>query len=206
VNDDELLARLRAVDPALASSAPPPDIDRLVEAALTTDITPRPEQTATATTTRPAQAAAGRRRLFGLAAAAALLLAGGGIAAGLMAGDDNGHPSATGPLTLTVASGTADAKCMEPTPDLLRAYPTLFEGTATSVKGSSVTFRVDQWFRGGDADTVRLDSDPDQSENLTFTVGEHYIVAAAKDGTVPPCGANVASAETLGQFRQAAGK
>ncbi|MFD8717648.1 hypothetical protein ACFV2H_06355 [Streptomyces sp. NPDC059629] len=206
MNDDELLARLRAADPALTSSAPSPDIDRLVEAALTTDTTPRPETTTTGSTTRPALAAAGRRRLFGLAAAAALLLAGGGIAGGIMTHNDHGHPAASGPLTLTVAGGTADTKCMEPTPELLRGYPTLFEGTATSVKGSSVTFRVDHWFRGGDSKTVRLNSDPDQPETLTFTVGEHYIVAATKDGTVPPCAANMASDETLSRFRQASGQ
>ncbi|RPE37331.1 hypothetical protein EDD90_0158 [Streptomyces sp. Ag109_O5-1] len=206
MNDDELLARLRAADPAQTSSAPPPDIDRLVEAALTIDTTPRPETTTTGSTTRPAPAAAGRRRLFGLAAAAALLLAGGGIAAGITAGGDSAHPSASAPLTLTVASGTADTKCMEPTPDSLRGYPTLFGGTATSVKGSSVTFRVDHWFRGGDSKTVRLNSDPDQPETLTFTVGEHYIVAATKDGTVPPCAANMASDETLSRFRQASGQ
>ncbi|MFE2070374.1 hypothetical protein ACFXDH_49790 [Streptomyces sp. NPDC059467] len=206
MNDDELLARLKAADPALTPSAPPPDIDRLVEAASTTDTTPRPGTTTTGSTTRPAQAVAGRRRLLGLAAAAALLLAGGGIAARITAGGDSAHPSASAPLTLTVASGTADAKCMEPTPDSLRGYPTLFGGTATSVKGSSVTFRVDRWFRGGDAKTVRLNSDPDQPETLTFTVGEHYIVAATKDGTVPPCAANMASDETLSRFRQASGQ
>jgi hypothetical protein len=43
--------------------------------------------------------------------------------------------------------------------DTLRKYPTLFEGTVTSVKGSTATFRVDQWFKGGDAETVVLTSD-----------------------------------------------
>ncbi|GGN91494.1 hypothetical protein GCM10011579_088380 [Streptomyces albiflavescens] len=208
MNDDELLARLRAADPALTPRAPLPDINRLVEAALNTDITPPSEKTAAGITTRPAKAVAvrRRRRLLTLAAAAGLLMLGGGIAGGIMANGDSGHSSASGPLTLTAASGTAHAKCMAPIPDRLRRYPTLFEGTVTSVKGSSAFFRVDHWLRGGDSDTVRLNSDTNEPESLTFLVGEHYIVAATKDGTVPQCGANMASDETRSKFRQAYGK
>jgi len=94
---------------------------------------------------------------------------------------------------------------MEPVPDRLRQYPTLFEGTVTSIKGAMVTFRVDYWLKGGGTDTVVLDSDTDQPERLTFSAGERYIVAA-KDGVVPACGANGASDETLANFRQAYGK
>jgi hypothetical protein len=69
-----------------------------------------------------------------------------------------------------------------------------------------VTFRVDYWLKGGGgAHTVVLDSATDQPERLTFSDGEHYLVAA-KDGVVPMCGANWASDETLGKFRQAYGK
>ncbi|MFE5097196.1 hypothetical protein ACFRCI_44630 [Streptomyces sp. NPDC056638] len=94
---------------------------------------------------------------------------------------------------------------MEPVPDQLRSYPTLFEGTVTSIKGSKVAFRVDYWLKGRGADTVVLERGKDQPETLTFLDGEHYIVAA-KDGVVPQCGANLASAETISKFRQAYGK
>ncbi|WP_329546470.1 hypothetical protein OG548_21115 [Streptomyces sp. NBC_01356] len=207
MNDDELLARLRSADPALTSSAPPPDTDRLVEATLNTDTETALQlaETTAGTTTRPAKAAGrGRRNLFGLAAAAGLLMLGGTIAGGIVANNDNGHPVSAGPLTLTAESGSANRKCMEPVPDQLRRYPTLFEGTVTSIKGSMVTFRVDHWLQGGDADTVVLDSNTDQPETLTFTDGEHYIVAA-ENGVVPSCGANWASAETIAKFRQAYG-
>ena len=40
MNDDELLARLRAADPALTADAPPPDIDRLFARALNVDASP----------------------------------------------------------------------------------------------------------------------------------------------------------------------
>ncbi|MFD3927146.1 hypothetical protein [Streptomyces sp. NPDC058614] len=214
MNDDELLARLRSADPALTSSAPQPDTNRLVEATLNTDTDTDTDtdtalqsaETAAGTTTRPAKAAGRGRRhhLFGLAAAAGLLMLGGGIAGGIVANDDNGHSISAGPLTLTAESGSANKKCMEPVPDRLRKYPTLFEGTVTSIKGAMVTFRVDHWLQGGDADTVVLDSNTDQPETLTFLDGEHYIVAA-ENGVVPSCGANWASAETIAKFRQAFG-
>ncbi|MGW1727783.1 hypothetical protein ACWCQK_33325 [Streptomyces sp. NPDC002306] len=205
MNDDQLLARLRAADPALTSRAPLPDINRLVEAALNTDTAAQPEKTAAGITARPAKPGTGRgrRRHLALAAAAGLLMLAGGIAGAVMANSDSGSSSASGPLTLTAESGGAQARCIEPVPDRLRKYPTLFEGTVTSVKGSSVHFRVDHWLIGGDGDTVRLDRDADEPESLTFLVGEHYIVAATKDGTVPQCGANMVSDETRSTFRKA---
>ncbi|MGW1540113.1 hypothetical protein ACWCPM_07575 [Streptomyces sp. NPDC002309] len=209
MNDDELLARLRAADPALTPRAPLFDIDRLVEAALNTDNTPQSERTTSDVTARPAKAVAGRgrRNLFALAAVAALLMVGGGIAGGVMVkgdgGDSSGPVSASEPLTLTAASGTGRARCVEPTPEALSQYPTVFEGTVTSVEGSSVFFRVDDWFEGAGSETVRLNHDADAPESLTFLVGEPYIVAATKDGTVEQCGANMASDETRAQFRKA---
>lgn len=207
MNDDELLALLRAGDPALTSRAPLPDTNRLVEAALQTGAVILSEDTSTNSPTRTVKAAAGRgrRRLFGLAAAAALLL-GGGITVGITANSGNGHsPTANAPLSLTLA-GDGTRKCAEPVPDQLAGYPTLFYGTATSVKGPLVTFHVDHWLRGGGTDTVLVNSDPDLPEKLTFTVGEHYIVAADKNDTIPVCGANWASEGTWKEFRRASGK
>ncbi|MFC3573641.1 hypothetical protein ACFOZ0_10235 [Streptomyces yaanensis] len=202
MNDDELLARLKSADPALTPHAPLPDIDRLVEDILTTDTALQTGSTA------PAKTAArrSRRQLFGLAAAAGLLLLGGGIAAGVMANNDNGHSAASaGPLTLTIHSGFGSQKCMAPSPDTLRGYPTLFVGTVTSIKGSTVTFRVDHWLKGGDTETVVLNGDASRPEALTFSKGERYIVAAEK-GVVPVCGANGAPDETVDEFRKAFGK
>ncbi|MFF7984338.1 hypothetical protein ACFZDK_35385 [Streptomyces sp. NPDC007901] len=208
MNDDELLARLRAADPALTADAPPPDIDCLVAGALNGDGSAERHGATAGIPTHPTKAAParGRGHRFALAAAVALILAGGGIAGGMRTHDDT-HPPTAQPLALalTMAPGSASAKCREPVPDLLRPYPTLFEGTVTSVKGSSVSFRVDQWFRGGGAESVRLDGGAGRPERLTFSVGGHYIVAATKDGVVPVCGANMASADTRKEFRQAFG-
>ena len=124
-------------------------------------------------------------------------------------GDGNGRSAATntsalaGALRLTAQGGSA--KCMEPSPETLGSYPILFAGTVTSVEGATVTFHADEWFKGGGAETVELVADTKVPETLTFSEGEHYIVGA-KDGVVPPCGANGASPETIAKFRQAFGK
>ncbi|MEW1827168.1 hypothetical protein [Streptomyces sp. NPDC088196] len=205
MNDDELLARLKSADPALTGVAPPPDIDRLVEDTLNTDTALQSATTAAGIAT----ASWGRRHLFGLAAAGLLVL-GGGVAGGIMAnsGNDNGHSAATktvapaSALRLTAEGGSG--KCMVPGVDTLSKYPTLFEGTATSVKGSTATFHVDRWFKGGDAETVVLTSDTEVSETLTYVEGGHYIIGA-KDGFVPMCAAIEATPEDIAKFRQAFG-
>jgi hypothetical protein len=201
VNDDELLARLKSADPALTSKAPLPDINRLVEATLSTDVNvDLNSDTALQPAKTPGRV---RRNLFGLAAAAGLLMLAGGVAGGIITNNDSGHSTSATPLTLTVAGSSG--KCQEPVPDRLRGYPTLFVGTVTSVNGALVTFRVDYWLNGGGTDTVVLDSDTDQPEHLTFSDGGRYIVGA-RDGVVPSCAANAASDETIGKFRQAFGK
>lgn len=205
MNDDELLARLKSADPELTGVAPPPDIDRLVEDTLNTDTALQSATTAAGIAT----AGWGRRHLFGLAAAGLLVL-GGGVAGGIMAnsGNGSGHSAATktvapaGALRLTAEGG--DGKCMVPGVDTLGKYPTLFEGTATSVKGSTATFHVDRWFKGGDAETVVLTSDTEVSETLTYTEGGHYIIGA-RDGFVPMCAAMEATPEDIAKFRQAFG-
>jgi len=211
VNDNELLTLLREADPASTSRAPLPDINRLVEAAMKTDSVATPENTEIDTTTSTAKITAGkgRRRLLGLAAAAALLL-GGGVTAGITANSGNGHTTeAVKELSLSAAATGNDKgseKCQAPVPDQLAGYPTLFYGTVTSVKGPLITFHVDHWLRGGGTRTILVSNDPDFPENLTFTVGQHYIVAAERDGAIPSCGANWVSDKEWRQFSDAFGK
>ena len=153
MNDDELLARLKSADPALTGVAPPPDIDRLVEDTLNTDTALQSATTAAGIAT----ASWGRRHLFGLAAAGLLVL-GGGVAGGIMAnsGGGNGHSASAktvapaGALRLTAEGGSG--KCMAPGVDTLGKYPTLFEGTATSVRARRPlsTWTVVQGRRRGD--------------------------------------------------------
>ena len=205
MNDNELLTLLRDADPVLTSRAPLPEINRLVEAAMKNNSVAPSENTdfdTTAPTTK-ITAGRGRQRLLGLAAAAALLL-GGGVTAGITAKSGNSHATeAVKELRLT---GNGDGKCQAPVPDQLAGNPTLFYGTVTSVKGPLISFHVDHWLRGGGTRTILVSNDPDFPENLTFTVGQHYIVAAESDGSIPSCGANWVSEKTWQQFSDAFGK
>lgn len=203
MNENELLAHLRAVDPALTSNAPPPEIDRLMEDAMTADTTTRQTQNPariTAPTTSGASGR-GRRRLLVPAAVAAVLLMGGGITWGVIA--NQGKSPSTGPLALTVQGGAADARCAEPTVDTLRGYAIAFEGTVTSKQGNHVDFRVDHWFRGKDPAAVRLTNDENSPEGMSFHAGQSYLVTA-ENGVVPACGgSSLATDETRSLFRQA---
>jgi hypothetical protein len=215
MNDDELLAHLKATDPALTSKAPRPDVTRLVEATMNTN---------TATTTAPAKAvqnARPRRRLVPALAFAALLLVGGGVSWGVAQGGespvDKAEAGAAGvgsvphlePLTLILPEGgPGTAKCAAPTADLLRGHEMAFEGTVTTEKGDRVVLKVDHWYRldpnlANPSDVVRLSSDSTLSEAQDFRIGTHYLVTA-DDGFVPMCGGTTeATDEARAMFREA---
>lgn len=207
MNDDELLAHLKATDPALTSKAPRPDVTRLVEATMNTS-------TDTTTTTKGTEP---RRRLVPALAFAALLLVGGGITWGAAQGgeptaDNAGAPSAPAtplprPLTLTLADrGLVAAACVEPTPDLLRRHELAFEGTVTAKQGDRVDLQVDHWYRADTADRpdeVRLTNDEAYAEATVFEVGGHYLVTA-EGGTVPVCGGTTEATETARELFRAA--
>lgn len=201
MNDEELLARMRAIDPARTSDAPQPDINRLLEATMTADTTVRPSPR---TSDRP------RRPLLLAAAAAAVLTVGAGITWGVTATRDT--PPAAAPLVLTVQQDTGGGPatgCAELDVTTLRQYTTAFEGTATSIDGDRITLRVDHWYRGEDASTVRLDNAHEgqlESFGQEFAVGQTYLVYA-KDGKVPVCyGDAEATPKLRSLYDQAFGK
>jgi hypothetical protein len=215
MNDDELLAHLKATDPALTSKAPRPDVTRLVEATMNTN---------TATTAAPAKAvqnARPRRRLVPALAFAALLLVGGGVSWGVARGGegpaDKAGAGAAGvgrvpqlePLTLILPEGNpGTAKCVAPTPDLLRRHDLAFEGTVTAEQGDRVVLQVDHWYRldpnlANPSDEVRLSNDGAFAEAPDFRIGAHYLVTA-DDGIVPMCGGTTeATDEARAMFREA---
>jgi hypothetical protein len=217
VNDDELLAHLKATDPALTSKAPRPDVTRLVEATMNTN-------TNTATTTKTATATQGarpRRRLVPALAFTALLLVGGGVSWGVARGGegpaDKAGAGAAGvgrvpqlePLTLILPEGNSGtAKCVAPTPDLLRRHELAFEGTVTAEQGNRVVLQVDHWYRldpnlANPSDEVRLSNDGAFAEAPDFRIGAHYLVTA-DDGIVPMCGGTTeATDEGRAMFREA---
>jgi len=198
VNDEELLARLRAADPA--ASLPPADpgrTARLLEDTMSHDL-----DTPTATQDTPV-----RRRsplAWLVAAAAVLVIAGVGVFAVVNGGDDSATvPAAQDPapsvLTLEARPPTT-AKCMVVSPEVLANQQVAFDGTVASITDGLVTLDVTSWYRGGDADQVTVQAPPADLAALIsaadFQVGRRYLVSAT-DGFVSVCGFTAAYSENL---------
>lgn len=123
-----------------------------------------------------------------LPAAAALLVVAGVAAAFALGG---GSPvTASDPLFLDAGHDDPMAMCIVFSVEELAKVPLAFEGTVTSVDGSTVELEVINWYRGGDADRVVIEA-PTGMEALIggipFTVGGDYLITA-HDGTVNYCG------------------
>jgi len=155
---DAELAALRAadpVDPASLPSATHPVARALFERIIMTDTTTEPTGTrdSAAGTARPH-----RRRLVLAAAAAVLTIVLAGAVAFNSDGDDGDAPEtdrvATGPIT---PGGPSTASCVEVYDrQTLANRETAFDGTVAAVDGDSVSFTVNEWYRGGDTAEITL--------------------------------------------------
>lgn len=181
--NDELLARLRAADPADGADAPEPTwIDALAQSTMEAPMsTPEP--------------AGGTRRTWILTAAAAAVVAAisfGGWSA-LRGGDDGRDLAAPKTsITLTVPAPNAAAMCMRVEPETLAQMQMAFSGTVSSVDGDQVTLDVDKWYKGGDADQVVLTQQTAEQMvalegGVQLEQGKRYLITA-HDGTVNGCG------------------
>ncbi|MFE7069185.1 hypothetical protein ACFU96_03710 [Streptomyces sp. NPDC057620] len=179
MNDEELLARLKAADPASAASTPPPDPHRLMEATMTVDTEVR---------TLPSSPHRPRRRLALVAAAVFTVV--GGIAWGTVDFSDDTPSARPSALVLKAAGESGEARCAGPTVDSLRDRTTehtaAFEGTVTSVSGDQVTFKVDHWYTDGDASTVRVTNIEHWEDGITFHTGDHGFIVA-RNGSIGFC-------------------
>ena len=200
MNDDELLARLRAADPA-ASLAPadPGRTARLLEDTMSHD---------TETSRFPSvdQDTPVRRRsplAWLVAAAAVLVIAGVGVFA-VVGGDDNPSvPTAKEPAPSVLALSVrppSSAKCMVVSPEVLANQQVAFAGTVATITDGLVTLDVTNWYRGGDADQVTVQAPSTDLAALVsaadFQVGERYLVSAT-DGFVSVCGFTAAYSDDL---------
>lgn len=177
---ERLLRRMRAADPATKGTPPASSwIPDLVEATMSTDLEP---------TTRP------RRWAPAVAAAAIVAVVAGGAYAVLDDGDSSPRttpdPTATTLALPGGGDGASMSSCMQFDVQVLRGMPVAFSGTATEVGEESVTLEVDRWYKGGDADVVRLanyDADNVSLDGFAFEQGGRYLITAT-DGTVNFCG------------------
>jgi hypothetical protein len=150
--DAELLARLRAADPA--SSLPSADPDRLaqlLEAAMSDTATRATESRATGTRDRSPLT-------WLVAAAAVVLIAAAGIF-GMTQRDHGSSPVAQGSVT-QLGFDPPRGRCQLPNVGVLKQQTVAFQGTLVSVVDGTATFEVTRWYRGGPTDTARISATP----------------------------------------------
>ena len=192
---DELLARLRAADPA--SSLPRSDPDRV--ARLLEDTMSHPE-------TPEARSDGTRHRgpLTWLVAAAAVVIIAGVGAFAFMNGDqDSGTPAAgpepsasTGADDVTElrapGAGATTGRCLPPSADVLSGAEVAFDGTVEGIEGDRVTLRATHWYAGSPTDLVTVKGPSEELQQLLVAVdfqdGGRYLVAASNGGRVMVCG------------------
>lgn len=215
MNDDELRARLRRIDPVpdevvLEPSTTPSSRARL-ERIMSTDLTDSPETGPAAEAGAERRSVPARTRWLLGAAAAALVAVGIGVAAlaGDGGGDGGGDQIAAGPpLELNLGASDALASCLAVDAGILATMSPAFGGTATAVEGETVTITVDRWYAGGDAATVQLQAQPGMQaliDGFDFEVGQRYLITAS-EGTVNFCGfSGPATPELTQLFEQAFG-
>lgn len=201
MNDDELLHRLQASDPA--ASLPPADPDRvarLLEDVMSTELTTENRETGTRD----------RSPLTWLvAAAAAVIIAGIGIFAVMQLNDDSAtpiavdSPAASDPSVTVLSAPDAaaySAKCMVPSPEIIAEQTVAFDGTVTSVDGGTVTLTPTTWYAGDPTDTVEVQAPSADMQQLlsavSFEQGGRYLVSAT-DGQVTLCGFSAAYSDDL---------
>ena len=105
---------------------------------------------------------------------------------------DDGAEDGAGDGTLALtADGSVAAKCAMPSAETLATFDTAFSGTVTSVAGGTATLDVDQWYTGGEASTVTVESPSKDLQDLLMAVdfeeGRTYLVSATDD-RVTLCG------------------
>lgn len=144
------------------------------------------------------------RRPRGLLIAAATAVAALGVvgAVAVAGGDDDKPVTATRPTVATSAvdSGPVSpgvgvaARCVEQYDvTTLGHRETALDGTVEAVDGDSVTLKVNEWFRGGDADTVTLEGAStigamtSVGDAVALEPGSHLLVAG-DGGFAWPCG------------------
>ncbi len=199
---DELERRLRSADPAAPATQQDAPADVWIQ-----DLV---EATMHKSQHEPTQHS---RWLAVAACAAAVTVLGAGTYAVLDRADSpSGGPAAsTVPAMQLALSGTDDAmaSCVPFSAEMLAPMPVAFSGTASSVDGGTVLIEVDQWYRGGEAEEVRLVA-PDGSDiallgAVKFEQGTRYLVTAS-GGVVSSCGFTMEwDADSESSFQEAFG-
>ncbi len=196
---DDLQRRLSQADPARSMG-----LQQLSETSIRDLMEAAMQNTTTQSTPRPSR--------WLVAAAAAIVLVVGGVAGAGMLSDDPA-PSATpesAAMRLTLPDAGAMSSCIPYAVDVLAQMPTAFSGEVLEAEGGTVVLEVDNWYRGGDAESVELvnqTSDLTSIDDVEFVEGGRYLVTASETGTVNTCGyTGQWSAKMAADFEQAFGR
>jgi hypothetical protein len=204
-DDRDLLARLRAVDPAASlPPAGPAEVARLAEDAMN-----QPLDTPDVTEPTPLEPRRSRPQLWiAVAAAAAVAVFVGFLA--LRPTDRGDDPvAAPGPTVSHLDVAPVAGRCAPVTAEVLQQQEVAFDGVVTKLGDGMATLEVSHWYRGAPTDVVEIRAPGlDQRQLLdvvAFQVGDRYLVAG-HDGSVAPCGASGAYSDQLaGLYAQAFG-
>lgn len=185
---DQLRARLSAIDPMLPTAVPEPlphgRADQILEKTMAI-IESGPDAASVSRSPR-------RLRTVLLAGAAAVAVAAATVTAVILAGDDaDSGPSAPSTLSLSLGSGDTVSSCIPFDVEFLRDMPVALAGTVTEISADAVTLDVERWYAGGDADVVSLGLSPGQTssvlDGVDFQRGGRYLIAST-NGLVNGCG------------------
>lgn len=180
--DDELRARLRAADPAVAlAPADPARVSRLLD-----------ESTGAGD---PAPSSAGRPLAWLAAVVAVVAVAGAGVVVLTDRADTPSAPTAAqGDPTVTELTVPARSagRCMVPSARTLSGAAVAVDGVAASVRGGVVELDVSRWYAGERTDVLRVDQAWGAAAALVgatrFEEGKRYLVAGTAEGDVMVCG------------------
>lgn len=208
-DDQALLARLRAADPAsFLPAAAPARVARLLEETMSHDVDDSVSTESRASGTR------GRSPLtWALAAAAVAVIVGG--AAVIATTRDDARPQ--DPPTAADASPTvtelrvpdgARARCPVPDARLIGTAAVAFDGTVDAVDAGRVTLTPTEFYAGEATDVVVVEAPPASFDALLTSVdfrpGERYLVAATSSDEVMVCGMTATwSARLAGLYDEA---
>lgn len=210
MNDEQLRAALRALDPARRLPVAPLPAEHLEQAMSSTPTTSTPTNPSTAPTAATAPPWWRRPALVTAAAAVALAAGVGGLAATRGDAPAPRPPArAATTLALTVPSGLSSSSCVPFDVAILRDMPVALRGTVVEVTSAQVTLDVQRWYKGGTAERVTVaQPDPNTSvalDGVTFEPGRDYLLTAT-DGVVNGCGySGPATPELERSYQQAFG-
>jgi hypothetical protein len=206
--DRELLARMRAADPA-ASLAPvgTDEVGRLLGEAMS-------EQTLTESRETGIRHRSPLTWL--VAAAAVVLIAAAAVFALTQRGATPSRPPAAQPsasphqpatLELTLPTAAGSGRCMVPQPSVLARADVALDAEAVEVSEGVVTLQPTRFYAGGPAEHVRVDQGSASMRDLIgavrFEEGGRYLVAA-DGGEVLVCGFSGAyDADLAGLYAEA---